>query len=129
VLTYLWIALGGALGSMARHWCATAITAATATGFPWGTMAVNIAGSFIIGLVAAVTGPDGRWLVPSDARSFMMVGILGGFTTFSSFSLQSLALAQEGEWLKAGGNVVGSVVLCLMAVWLGHVVAEAVNGR
>jgi len=66
-------------------------------------------------------------LVPPTARLFVMVGIFGGFTTFSSFSLQTLSLAQDGEWLAAGGNVIFSMVLCLLAVWAGHAAAAALN--
>src|SRR6478609_1176013 len=95
--------------------------------FPWGTLIVNISGSFVIGLFATVTGPDGRWLAKDSFRLFFMAGICGGYTTFSSFSLQTLTLAQSGQWLRAGANAVASLVLCLVAVWLGHVCAVAIN--
>ena len=84
-------------------------------------------GSFLIGLIATLSGPDGRLLVPGYGREFMMIGVFGGFTTFSSFSLQTLALARDGEWLGAGMNVVLSVMLCLVAVWGGYSVALALN--
>ena len=74
-----------------------------------------------------LTGPDGRLLVGAPARLFVMVGICGGFTTFSSFSLQTLVLARDGDWLRASANVVASVALCLVAVWLGHIAAAALN--
>src|SRR5665213_2879367 len=74
-----------------------------------------------------MTGPDGRVLVASDIRQFVMIGICGGYTTFSSFSLQTLNLVQEGDMLRAGANIGGSVVLCLVAVWLGYVAAAALN--
>jgi fluoride exporter len=119
ILTYAWVALGGALGSMARFWMANAVAALTGPAFPWGTLAINVIGSFAIGLFFSLTGPGGRLDVPSDARVFVMIGICGGFTTFSSFSLQTLALIQGGELLRAGGYVVGSVGLCLLFVWLG----------
>lgn len=125
--TYLWIALGSALGGVARYACSSAIANWFGQGFPWGTLVINIVGSFVIGFFATLTGPDGRLLVPSDARQFVMVGICGGYTTFSSFSLQTLALAQEGEMLRAGLNVGGSVLLCLLAVWLGYAAAAALN--
>lgn len=125
--TYLWIALGSALGGMARYGCSGFVAVRFGETFPWGTVVVNVAGSFVIGLVATLTAPDGRLLVPSEARQFVMIGVLGGFTTFSSFSLQTLALVQDSEWLYAGTNVVLSVALCLVAVWLGHVVAAAIN--
>jgi CrcB protein len=123
----LWVALGGALGSVARYWCSGLAANAVGETFPWGTLIVNVSGSLLIGFIATVSGTDGRFLIPPEARQFMMVGILGGFTTFSSFSLQTLTLARDGEWLLAGANVVGSVVLCLIAVWVGHMLAVLVN--
>ena len=125
--TYLWIGLGGALGSMARYWCAGYVAERIGMEFPWGTLTVNVAGSFLIGLLATATAADGRFLLGVDARQFLMIGILGGYTTFSSFSLQTLSLAREGDWLRAGGNIVLSVALCLVAVWLGHLCAAALN--
>jgi CrcB protein len=95
--------------------------------FPWGTIAVNVTGSFLIGFFATLTSPDGRFLVSGSTRQFVMIGLCGGYTTFSSFSLQTLNLMNEGEWLYAGGNVVASVVLCLISVWLGAVTAAAIN--
>ena len=97
--------------------------------FPWVTLAVNVTGSFIIGLFATATGPEGRWMVPASFRQFFMLGICGGYTTFSSFSLQTLSLAEDGEWFKAGGNAVLSLVLCLVGVWLGHVLALELNTK
>ncbi|MBI5384941.1 MAG: fluoride efflux transporter CrcB [Verrucomicrobia bacterium] len=126
-MSYLWIALGGALGSVARFWCSGFVARHFGETFPWGTLLVNVLGSFAIGLFATLTGPDGRWLVPARWREFFMIGICGGYTTFSSFSLQTMNLAEEGEWLRAGGNVVGSVVFCLLGVWLGHVAALSLN--
>ncbi|MGF6228549.1 CrcB protein [Inquilinus ginsengisoli] len=117
--TYLWVAAGSALGGMARYWCSLWAIERFGATFPWGTLAVNILGSFVIGLFGGLTGPDGRFLVSPDMRIFVMVGICGGYTTFSSFSLQTLGLMQDGEWVRAGANVVLSVVLCLVAVWLG----------
>lgn len=127
LLTYAWVALGGAIGSVLRFWCSGAVAGLFGQTFPWGTLVVNIIGSFIIGFTATLTGPDGRLFVPSDARTFVMVGVCGGYTTFSSFSLQTLSLAQDGEWLLAGGNVLFSVTLCLISVWLGHIAAASLN--
>lgn len=123
----LWVALGSALGGVARYWCSGIIANLVGETFPWGTLIVNVVGSFLIGLIATVSGTDGRFLVPAEARQFLMVGILGGFTTFSSFSLQTLTLARDGEWLLVGANIVGSVVLCLVMVWVGHALATLIN--
>jgi CrcB protein len=125
--TYLWIALGGALGSMARYGCSGLVARWFGETFPWGTLAINVVGSFVIGFFATLTGPDGRVVASPDARQFVMVGICGGFTTFSSFSLQTLNLARGGDMFGAGANVLGSVVLCLLAVWIGAVGAAAIN--
>jgi len=122
-----WIFIGGGLGSLARWGASGLIANRFGQTFPWGTLVVNVTGSFIIGLFATATGPDGRWLAKPAFREFFMLGICGGYTTFSSFSLQTLNLAQGGEWFRAAANSVLSVVLCLTAVWLGHVCALYVN--
>jgi CrcB protein len=127
IMTYVWVAFGGALGSVARYGCAGFVARLAGTSFPWGTLLVNVTGSFVIGVLAALLTSDGRPLVAGDARAFLMVGVLGGFTTFSSFSVETLTLARGGEWAAAGGNVVASVALCLIAVWLGYVGATAFN--
>jgi CrcB protein len=127
VALYGWIALGSALGGVARYWCSGVAARLFGETFPWGTLFVNVTGSLIIGFFATVTGPDGRIFAGSTMRQFVMLGLLGGFTTFSSFSLQTLNLVQDSEWLQAGGNIVGSVVLCLFAVWLGHLLALSLN--
>jgi CrcB protein len=124
---YLWIAIGGALGSMSRHWCNGVIGRLAGLSFPWGTLAINMAGSAIIGFAAAVMSNDGRWPMPTTAQQFVLVGICGGYTTFSSFSLQTLALIQGNQWLAAGANILLSVALCLVAVWLGHRLGVALN--
>jgi len=124
---YLWIAFGSALGGISRYWASNVTAEAFGDSFPWGTILINILGSFVIGFFATLTGPDGRLLVRSVHRQFVMVGICGGFTTFSSFSLQTLTLARDGDFAHAGLNVVLSVVLCLFAVWAGHAAAAALN--
>ena len=88
---------------------------------------VNVLGSFVIGFVDALSAPEAGHLFGTSARQFMMAGVCGGFTTFSSFSLQTLNLARDGEWLGAGVNVGASVAACLISVWLGHVAAVALN--
>src|SRR5437868_5280683 len=119
MLTYFLFALGGAIGSVARFWLSITITLLTGLEFPWGTILVNILGSLVIGFVATLTGPNGRLAVPIDLQAFVMVGLCGGFTTFSAFSLQTLELARDGRLLAAGANVMLAVVLCLAAVALG----------
>jgi fluoride exporter len=120
VITYLWVALGGALGSVARYWMTNAVAALTGPRFPWGTIAINVVGSFIIGFVAFLTTPIGRVSISFDVRAFILVGICGGYTTFSAFSLQTLELMRAGHWLEAGGNILLSVVACVLAVWAGY---------
>jgi CrcB protein len=124
MVTWLWVGFGGALGSLARFWLASAVAALTGPQFPWGTLLINAVGSFVIGCFGALTADSGRLDVPTDIRLFVMVGICGGFTTFSSFSLQTLELLQSGEALRAGGYIVGSVVLCLVFVWAGAVLGR-----
>jgi len=126
-MNYLWIFVGSALGGVARYWCSGVAARLIGETFPWGTLIVNVVGSFIIGFFATITGPDGRWLVSTTARQFVMVGFCGGYTTFSSFSIQTLNLMHDGEWLYVGLNITGSVVLCLLAVWLGHLGAVHLN--
>lgn len=125
--TYLGVALGGALGSVLRFWLSGILAHGWGEKFPLGTLFVNATGSFLIGFFATLTAPEGRVLLGSMPRQFVMIGVLGGYTTFSSFSLQTLSLAREGEWFFAGANVMLSMVLCLGAVALGHVCAAALN--
>jgi CrcB protein len=125
--TYLWVALGGALGSVARFWMTNAVAALTGPRFPWGTILINIVGSFVIGLFAFLTTPVGRFPASFDMRAFVLVGICGGYTTFSAFSLQTLELARNADWLAVAGNIVLSVVLCLAAVWSGYALAGGLH--
>ena len=127
MLSYLWVSLGGAIGSAARFWISGVIADRYGSTFPLGTLVVNVTGSFVIGILAGMSDPNGRWLVSPSMREFLMIGICGGYTTFSSFSVQTLALAQEGEWLRAGLNSVASFALCLIAVWLGHSLIALLN--
>jgi fluoride exporter len=126
-MTYLWVALGGALGSIARYACSGAAVRWLGAGFPYGTLFVNVSGSFAIGLLAALVASDGRPLLSPDARAFVLVGVLGGFTTFSSFSLETLNLMRSGALGAASANVALSVVLCLCGAWLGFAVAGLLN--
>ena len=125
--TYIYIMIGSALGGAGRFWCSGFIAHNFGETFPWGTIFVNVVGSFVIGFFATLTGPDGRFLVSGNTRQFVMVGICGGYTTFSSFSLQTLNLIRDEEWLQATGNVTLSVVLCMLSVWLGHIAAASLN--
>ena len=126
-MVYVWVALGGALGSVARYACSVAAVRWLGFAFPYGTLFVNVAGSFAIGVLAALVAADGRPLLGADARAFLMVGVLGGFTTFSSFSLDTLALARSGALGAAALNVGASVLLCLVGVWLGFAAAGLLN--
>lgn len=125
--SYIWVGVGGALGSMARFWCSGLVARHFGETFPWGTLIINVLGSFIIGFFAELTGPDGRWLTGSGVRQFVMVGVCGGYTTFSSFSLQTLSLARNDQWFRAGANIILSIVLCLLFVWMGHILAAYYN--
>src|SRR4051794_33357681 len=127
--TYLAVMLGGAAGTGARMWLAAAITLKSHENFPVGTIVVNVVGCFIIGCFNALTQAHGFLPAGPLVRLVVMVGFLGGFTTFSSFSLQTLSLAQDGQWLRAALNVILSVVLCLLAVWAGNGVASLVPQR
>jgi fluoride exporter len=125
--SYFWVAIGSALGGAARYWLSGLVANLFGETFPWGTLIINVIGSLVIGFFATLTGPDGRIFVGTLARQFVMIGVCGGFTTFSSFSLQTLNLVNDGEWLYAGFNIGASVVLCLIAVWVGHAVAANLN--
>jgi fluoride exporter len=127
MLSYFWVSLGGAIGSAGRFWISGLVASRYGQTFPFGTLAVNVTGSFIIGLFAAMTDPEGRILASPSFREFFMIGICGGYTTFSSFSLQTLALAQEGEWFRAGANAIASFTLCLVAVWIGYFSVSLLN--
>ena len=124
---YFWVSAGGAIGTAMRFFLSGVIANAFGQTFPWGTLIINVTGSFVIGLFGALTGPDGRFLVSGAVRQFVMVGICGGYTTFSSFSLQTLNLVNDEEWLYAAGNIAGSVLLCLLFVWLGAALGAMLN--
>ena len=117
---------GGALGTLARYVIAS-LALPISDKLPWGTIAINITGSFLIGFFGTLTLALGRHPLPENARLFVMVGFCGGYTTFSSFSLQTLNLANNGEWLRAGSYIVLSVALCLIAVWAGALLAGSIN--
>ena len=124
---YLVIGVGSGLGGWLRYVCDLFGAALSATSFPWATIGVNILGSFVIGLFAALTGPDGRIFIGSLPRQFVMIGICGGYTTFSAFSLQTLDLLHSGRAAAAGANAALSLVLCLTAVAGGNAIARRLN--
>lgn len=128
VLTYVWIALGSALGGMARFAGSLLIAQWLGQGFPFGTLTINVVGCFIIGFFAALTAPGGPVIVPADVRRFVMVGLCGGFTTFSAFSLETLTLWNSRAFGRAGLNIGASVGLCLLSVWLGWTLARVLGG-
>ncbi|HEX6995438.1 MAG TPA: fluoride efflux transporter CrcB [Gammaproteobacteria bacterium] len=125
-MSYLWVALGGALGSMSRYAVGRVVARFAEGAFPWSTLIVNVSGSLLIGVLAALAA-DGRAPLSSEARAFLLVGVLGGFTTFSSFSLETLSLVRDGQWVGAAVNVLASVGLCFLAVSIGFAAASALS--
>jgi CrcB protein len=126
------IAAGGAGGAVARYlvsgWVQRARPLAAlgrwGPALPWGTFAVNLTGCFAMGLLAGLL--QERFVVAPEARALLLIGVLGGYTTFSSFALETLRLAQDGSFLPAAANVLGSVVLCLAGVWAGDLAARLI---
>lgn len=118
--SYLWVMIGSALGGVGRYGCAVLAERHLGEAFPWGTLGVNVVGSFIIGLADVVLGS-------SAARHFVMAGLCGGYTTFSAFSLQTLNLLHAGRAARAAAYVAASVMTCLMSVWLGHLAGFALG--
>ena len=133
MLAYLWVAIGGALGSMARYGIGGLVSEKFVSekygAFPWGTLVVNVTGSFIIGFLGAITASTGKMTPQSRVftTQLLITGVCGGYTTFSSFSLQTLNLLRDGEWLYAGGNILLSVVLCMIGVWLGYLLGSTLK--
>ena len=122
-MSYVWVTIGSALGGLLRY-ALTRLTIGISTGVPFGTILINVIGSFVIGYFGTLTLQTGRYPVSDNLRLFVMVGICGGFTTFSSFSLQTFDLMRSGAWGKAAANVLLSVVLCIAAVGAGHMLAH-----
>ncbi len=123
----LLVMLGGALGSLARY-LISVLTLPVSRELPWGTIGINVAGSLLIGLFGTLTLSHGRFPVSENLRLLVMVGFCGGFTTFSSFSLQTLDLLRGGGLVRAGINIIASVALCVCAVGIGHLIAARFNG-
>ena len=118
------IGLGGALGAVSRHFLAAWISRLTGHGFPWGIMTVNILGSFLMGLL--ITYLSHHFNTTPELRAFIVVGLLGGFTTFSTFSLETVLLIERGQMAEAAGYVAGSVMLAVSGlfagIWLGRII-------
>lgn len=122
----VWMAFGGAIGTIGRYWLAT-LALPISRSLPLGTIFINLVGSFVIGFFGTLTLEGGRFPAPEPVRLFVMVGICGGFTTFSSFSLQTFDLMRGGAWNRALLNVGLSVIFCLAAVAAGHAFASRLN--
>ena len=125
--SYISVALGSIVGAVARFLVSVLSVSQFGDGFPWGTLFVNITGSLAIGFYAALTGPDGRLLVSARQRLFVMVGICGGYTTFSSFSLETLRLVQSGNVRTAFVYLLVSAVTWIASVWIGYALAARIN--
>jgi len=123
LLQVLAIAGGGAIGAIARFWVSTAVYGLLGREFPWGTLVVNLVGSFLMGLLALLLIE--RLALLPEVRAALLIGFLGSFTTFSTFSLETLTLVEQGELLRAALNVGASVALCLAACWAGIITARA----
>lgn len=114
--------LGGGIGAMARYGLQGVVHGVTGTVFPYGTLVVNILGSLIIGFL--LTFFEERFLVNPSLRVFLAIGVLGGFTTFSSFSYETMALIRDGSYLLGTVNILGSIVVCLGATWGGMIIGK-----
>ena len=114
-MTYVWIALGSAIGGCARYAMGSAVSQWLGVGFPYGTLSVNILGCFLIGVLASM-------LDQTPWRQFLIIGFCGGFTTFSSFGLETLSLLRDGQPLRAGAYIAASIIVCLVAVWAGSLI-------
>ena len=124
-ILYAYIAAGSVLGGVARYVLSLLIQ--LIPGFPWATLFVNVTGSFIIGFYSNLSGPDGRLFASARQRQFVMTGFCGGYTTFSTFSLETFKLVESGMAQTAFVNIAVSVVTWLVAVWLGHLLASRLN--
>jgi CrcB protein len=124
-LNVLLVAVGGAIGAVARYLAGAWLSALLGPDFPWGTFFVNVTGSFIIGVVLALVQGG---VLPASARPFVAVGILGGYTTFSTYSYETLGLISDGNFGVAFINVFGQLVLGFVGVYLGVVLGRALGG-
>ena len=127
MVTVFLVGLGSAIGGIFRFAVSGLVARSLGETFPLGTLIVNVSGCYLIGLFSGITGTEGRLLVSPAVRQFFILGIFGGYTTFSSFGLQTLNLVRDGDWMKAGANAILSMILCLVAVWLGQGTAMVLN--
>jgi fluoride exporter len=123
-LTYLVAMLGSALGGGARLWISTRVAQRLGLDFPWGTLAVNVVGCLAVGALGALMAPTGPWHGVGELRVFLIVGLLGGFTTFSAFSLEAVLLVQRGQWTAAGAYAVTTLLLCVLAAALSFAIMQ-----
>ena len=123
IMSYLWVTLGSAIGGLLRF-AITRLTLPISAGIPFGTILINVLGSFVIGYFGTLTLVGSRFAATENLRLFVMVGLCGGFTTFSSFSLQTFDLLRSGAWGRALANIALSVLLCLGSVAAGHLLAQ-----
>jgi CrcB protein len=118
----LLVGVGGAIGAICRYWLSTLVYSLTGRGFPWGTLAVNLLGSLLMGFLSVWLLE--RMTLSAELRALLMVGVLGAFTTFSTFSLETLVLLEEGAVARAAANIGLSVATCVVAAWLGTWIAK-----
>jgi CrcB protein len=124
---YAAVGIGSVLGALARFVCTVALVSLLGPAFPWGTLAVNVLGSFLIGLYATLTEPDGRLLASPAQRQFVMAGFCGGFTTFSIFSFETLQFIEGRAFALAGIYIGASLALWLVSVWIGYQIGARLN--
>jgi CrcB protein len=117
-----YVAIGGGIGSLARYWLAGIVQQLGGTEFPLGTLAVNVSGSLVLGVVMTLSLERG--IIDADLRTLLAIGLCGGFTTMSTFSYETLALLRDGSMAMAGINIAASLSACLIAVWLGGTIAR-----
>ena len=122
MVKYLLIGAGGFLGSVLRYW--TSVNAFKIFGekFPYGTFVVNVLGCLLIGFIAEIS--ENRFLISSEIRTFLMIGFLGGYTTFSTFGYETFTLFQDKDYFTAFTNIFLSVLVCLASVWIGSIIAK-----
>lgn len=127
-MIYLWVAVGGALGSVARFWLGNLVVTWLGAEFPWGTLFINILGSFIISFFGLLTASSQKLMLPNEIRIFVMVGLCGGFTTFSAFSLQTVDLLRAGFAERAVAYILASIILSILACAAGYWLAASMPG-